>query len=413
MTTAAAEQVVFNPLHPAYRDDPHPFLHRLRANDPIHWSPVYRVWVLTRYADCTAALRDDRLSASARGWENYNRFYNRADSSAPPPSEVYRHWMLQLDDPDHARLRGLVNKAFTPRVVEMMRPRVREIVLELLDARVSVSEFDAVEELSYPLPIRVITEMLGVPTEDYLKVKEWSAALLPSFGPVMSIAQVGQISRVMADFSAYFHSLVELKRKVPADDLLSLLIDAQDQGNRLTTPELVATCILLLFAGHLTTVQLIAGGMLALANHPDQWRILKNSRDLIPGAVEEMLRFVSPLQVVGRTAKIDFELGGKLVRQGQMVFVSFPAANRDPDQFPDPDAFDVTRTPNRHIAFGYAGHFCLGASLARLEAQVVFETLLNRYDHIEVTAPRLERDSTLLLRGLKSLPVHLHPAGGA
>lgn len=415
MTTATLAPPTFNPLLPAYREDPHPFLRRLREEDPVHWSPVFQVWVLTRYADCLSALRDPRLSASSVGWENYAKFFRRPGQSAPPPSEVYRHWMLQLDAPDHTRIRGLVNKAFTPRVVEQMRPRVRSIVDELLDAvERNGGACDAVADIGYPIPIRVIADMLGIPPEDQPQVKAWSSALLPSFGPIMSADQLRQTSVAMSEFSAFYGRMVAARRRDPKDDLLSLLIAARDAGGKLTDPELVATCILLVFAGHMTTVQLIAGGILELARHPDQWARLRAQPALIPSAVEEMLRYLSPLQVVGRIATTDFELAGKTIRNQQMVLFSFPAANRDPAQFADPDAFDVGRTDNRHVAFGYGSHFCLGASLAGLEAQVVFESLVARFDSIELTSQRIDRDPTMLLRGLKSLPVRLgrKPSGG-
>ena len=398
--------VDFNPLLPAFIEDPHPFLRRLREQDPVHWSPVFQVWVLTRYSDALAALGDPRLSASASGWENRAKFFYRTGGdAAPPPMEVYRHWMLQMDPPDHTRLRALLNKAFTSRVAENLRPRIQTLVDEMLERVSSCDEMDVVADLAGPLPIRVICELLGVPSEGCERVTRWSHELLPSFGPIMSAEQLRTISATMAQFSAYMKEVLAFRKAHPQQHLLDGLIAARDSGNRLSDEELVSTCILLVFAGHLTTVQLIATGVLTLLRHPEQTERLRNDPGLSASAVEEILRFESPLQVVNRTASEDLEMGGKRIRKGQMVLISLVAANRDPEQFPEPETFDVGRTPNRHISLGYDCHYCAGAPLARLEAQIALATLFRRYPNLELRDQALQRDRNLLLRGVRKLRV--------
>lgn len=404
----------FNPLLPAFIEDPHPFLRRLREEDPVHWSPVFQVWVLTRYADALAALHDRRLSASASGWENRAKFFYRTGlDDTPPPMEVYRHWMLQMDPPDHTRLRSLLNKAFTSRVAENLRPRIQTLVDDMLERAGSEEEMDVVAAIAGPLPIRVICEMLGVPEDGRERVMRWSHELLPSFGPIMSTEQLRKISVTMTEFSRYIEELLTWRKAHPQRHLLDDLIAARDSGNRLSDAELVSTCILLVFAGHLTTVQLIATGVLTLLRHPQQAERLQNDPSLYATAVEEILRFESPLQVVNRTASEDLEIGGKRILKGQMVLISLVAANRDPEQFPQPETFDIARTPNRHISFGYDCHYCAGAPLARLEAQIALETLFRRYPNLELGGDRLHRDRNLLLRGLKSLKVRLGAQGPA
>jgi hypothetical protein len=407
-SSTSPAKAVYNPLVPGFRENPHPQLHRLRAEDPVHWSPVLQVWVLTRHADVLFALRDPRFSASALHWENYQRFFSRSGSvGTPPPAEVYRHWMLQLDPPDHTRLRALVSKAFTPRTVEAFRPQIQRMTDDLLDRVQGRGEMDLVADLAYPLPIMAIATLLGTPPEDYADIRRWSADLLPSFGPAMSAKQLEHVSRVTIEFSEYFKSLIACRRASPENHLLDALIAARDGANQLTDSELVSTCILLIVAGHLTTVQLIARGTLLLLRNPDQLSLLRRSPEMTSGAIEEMLRLESPLQVVNRTALQDIPIGGKTIRKGQMVILSLAGANRDPVQFPDPDRFDITRSPNRHIAFGFGEHFCAGAPLARLEAQVVFPTLLRRFPDLSLLERPLDYESSLILRALKSLPVRL------
>src|SRR6185312_5984637 len=337
------------------------------------------------------ALRDERLSASARHWDNYEKFYFRGGASqGVSPADIYRHWMLQLDAPDHTRLRALLNRAFTPRVVEQIRPAIQRRVDDLLDRVSDRAEMELVSELAFPLPLMIIADLLGVPTGDYPMIRRWSEELLPSFGPVMSVAQLQQIGRVMGHFKDYFRG--QIARRPAEKTLLARLIAAREGEDRLSEDELLSTCILLIFAGHLSATQLITNGTLLLLSHPDQKQKLQHQPQLIVPAVEEMLRYESPLQVINRTAMTDLEIGGKTIRKGQMVLISLPACNRDPQRFPEPDRFNIERSENRHIAFGYGAHYCAGAPLGRLEAQIALGTLLARFPNMQLTASPIERE---------------------
>ncbi|MEX0777943.1 MAG: cytochrome P450 [Phycisphaeraceae bacterium] len=432
---AGAGRPVFNPLTPQYRENPHPLLHALRAAEPVHWSPILGVWVLTRWADCLAALRHANLSADARHWAQYRKFFFRqapgspgspgghGDASSPVSAAVYRHWMLQMDGPGHARLRGLAAGAFAPRLVAAMEARIQSLVDGLIDRVESAGRMDLIADLAYPLPIAVICALLGVPVQDHARIRQWSSALLASFSPAMSLAAAGQVNEAMGQFADYFRQLVRQRRRQGRDDLLSALIAAGGGGggeapggecrveggggggDKLSDDELVGTCTLLAFAGHASTVQLIAGAAALLLQHPAQGALLREDPTLTAGAVEESLRHVSPLQVVYRTSKGPVELGGKVIPAGQMVLISLAAANRDPAVFADPDRFDIRRDSSRHIALGHGGHFCLGAPLARLEARLAITTLLRRLPRLALAEGGLDREPSLLLRGITRLPV--------
>jgi cytochrome P450 len=405
MPKSAMGMSAFNPLLPEYVRDPHPFLHRLRAHDPIHRSPVLGVWVLTRYADVHAALRDERFSASSRHWRNHERFFFRQSLGGQSLlAEAYGKWMLQLDPPDHTRLRALVNKAFTPRVVESLSGRIQQAVDRLLEPVIESANMDLVSDLAYPLPIIIIAELLGVPPEDHEKIKTWSRGLLPSFTPAMSAARAREASDTIAAFNDYFRHLAKQRRSQPRDDLLSALLAAREREDRLSEDELLATCILLAFAGHASTVQLIAGAALALIENPAQLQHLRDEAGMITPAIEESLRFVSPLQLVYRTTRDQVIIKDVTIPPGEMVFLSLSGANRDPAQFADPDRFDIRRSENRHVAFGYGIHYCAGAPLARLEARIAISTLLRRMCCIEL-AGEPTREPSLLLRGLSSLRI--------
>lgn len=407
---ARREPFAFNPMHPAYRDDPYPTLHRLRQEDPVHLAPLLDVWILTRYADVMAALRDPALSASVKNWRGYERFFLRDGvGSDNLLFEMYGRWMLQIDPPDHTRLRNLVNKAFTPRAVEHIRGQVAATVEELLDAA-GRERMEVVGALAYPLPLIVINQILGIPQADAERVKGWSAALLPSFSPALSIDALGRVNRALAEFRDYFRWLVEERRRNPGEDLLSALIAARDNEDRLDEDELHATAILLAFAGHASTVQALANIVLLLGQHPDQRELIRADPRLIGPAVEESLRHQSPLQIIYRTTQAPYSIGGKTIPAGELLFLSLPAANRDPERFPDPDRFDIRRQDNRHVAFGYGGHFCAGAGLARLELHVALAAFLRRYRSWRAEGPIPTRDANMLFRGVRSLPITMEPA---
>ncbi len=391
--------VHFNPMDPEFIADPYPTYHRLRAEDPVHHSPL-GFWVLTRYEDVVAALRDPRLVK-----EPIAAFVAARFGAAMPAMGLS---MLDRDPPDHTRLRGLVNKAFTPRVVEALRPHIQKIVDGLLARVEGAGTMDLIEEFAYPLPVTVICQMLGVPVEDRERFKQWGldiargldAILLPADSDVARRSAAAR--RALAE---YFRALIAERRAAPRGDMLSDLIAAEEAGDKLSEDELLATCILLLVAGHETTVNLIGNGTLALLRHPAQLRRLRENPGLIASAVEELLRYDGPVQRTARIPSADVTFDGLTIGKGEMVMPFIGAADRDPAQFPDPDRLDITRTDNRHIAFGWGIHFCLGAPLARVEGQIAISTLVQRLPKLALATDRPEYRQSLTLRGLTTLPV--------
>ena len=398
---AGGDELLFNPLLPEFHADPYPFYRRLREQEPVHHSPL-GFWVLTRYDDCVNVLRDPRF-----GREEFQQmltavYGDETEKPALPRSMLFR------DPPDHTRLRALVSKAFTPRMIETMRAHIQEIVDRLLDRVAGQDGMDVVEDLAYPLPVTVICEMLGVPVDDHASIRGWSADIARSLDAIglpsdAAIVERGRRSRrALAD---YFRALVVQRRARPQADLLSGLLAAEEQGDKLTVDEVIAMCLLLFIAGHETTVNLIGNGTLALLRHPDQLARVRDDPALIPTAIEELLRYDSPVQRTARIATTDVEIDGHRVSKGAMVIAALGAANRDPAQFAEPDRLDVTRRDVRHISFGHGIHFCLGAPLARVEGQIAIGTLLRRMPKLVLAEPSPEWRESSVLRGLKRLRV--------
>jgi cytochrome P450 len=393
----------FNPIDPEFVADPYPMYHRLRAEDPVHHSPL-GFWILTRYEDVVAVLRDGRFAKEAIAAFVAKRLGVEVATTGIGIS------MLDRDPPDHTRLRSLVSKAFTPRVVEGLRPRIQQIVDELLDRAEDQRGMDLIEEFAYPLPVIVICEMLGVPVADQERFRGWSLDLARGldatlFGPHSDVAARSRASREA--LTHYFRDLIAERRSAPRGDLLSALIAAEEAGDTLNEQELLATCILLLVAGHETTVNLLGNGTLALLRHPAELRRLRENPGLIGTAVEELLRYDGPVQRTARIPSADVTIGGRTITAGEMVMPFIGAADRDPAQFPEPDRLDLARADNRHIAFGWGIHFCLGAPLARLEGQIAIGTLVRRLPKLALACDRPEYRQSLTLRGLKALPVAL------
>ena len=391
----ASTELEFNPFLPEFHANPYPFYHRLRAADPVHRTPM-GLWILTRYDDVVSVLKDPRFGREEFAQILANVYGEGARS------------MLFRDPPDHTRLRGLVSQAFTPRMIERMRNHIQEIVDRLLDRVQNAHAMNVIADLAYPLPVTVICEMLGVPTDAHSGIRQWSADLarsvdaigMPTDEEVVTRGRVAQ--QAMLD---YFSDLIPERRQTPRDDLLSLLIAAEEQGDRLSEGELLITCLLLFVAGHETTVNLIGNGLLALLNHPDELAKLRADPTLLPSAVEELLRYDSPVQRTGRITNTDVELDGRKIAKGSLVVTALGAANRDPAHFPDPDRLDITRRDNRHVAFGFGIHFCLGAPLARLEGQIAIGSLQRRMPGLRLATSTLEWRESSTLRGLKELPV--------
>ena len=396
-----SSEILFDPFLPGFNADPFPQYRRLREADPVHQSPL-GFWVLTRYEDCVAVLRDQRFGRA--GFEGFLE----SVYGSPAGYERLPRSMLFQDPPDHTRLRALVSRAFTPRVVEGLRPRIQQVVDEIIDRALDARSMEVIGDLAYPLPVTVISEMLGVPAGDQESIRGWSADIARSLDAIglqvdPDIVDRGRSAR--RAIGDYFRQLLPERRRQPRNDLLSLLIAAEEQGDKLSEGELLSTCILLYIAGHETTVNLIGNGLLALLRHPDQLRRLREEPALAASAVEELLRYDGPVQRTARFTTVDVEIGGRAIDKGAMVVTVIGAANRDPAQFPEPDRLDLGRVDNRHIAFGFGIHFCLGAPLARLEGQVALGALARRLPALALATDTVEWRESQVLRGLKALPV--------
>lgn len=397
---------------PAVRADPYPFYARLRAEAPVRWDEAAGMdggWVLTRHADVMAALRDPRVTATRLGPpQNADWLPEEYREAARQVFRAMPHQLLFLDPPDHTRLRGLVSNAFTPRLVEAWRPRIVELANELLDPVEQAGKMDVIASFAYPLPAIVIAELLGVPPGDREQFIRWSSdfgAFLD--GSSLTPLEALQALQGVADFMDYFRGIIARRRLAPRDDLLQALLTAREQEDKLSEDELLANLVLLLAAGHGTTTHLIGNGLLALLRHPDQFQRLRETPALIPTAIVELLRYDSPVQLTGRSAREDLVIGDSKVAAGQHITTILGAANHDPDQFPDPDRLDVGRAENRHLSFGYGIHFCLGAPLARLEAEIAFAALTRRLPRLRLAGgaeSALDWQPSIVFRGLRSLP---------
>jgi hypothetical protein len=394
--------MLFDPFLPDFIADPFPYYHRLREAEPVHESPL-GFWVLTRYEDCVAVLRDPRF-----GRAGFEAMLAAMYGGGEPDDRRLPTSMLFRDPPDHTRLRALVSRAFTPRVVEGLRPRIQHIVDGILDRIAPARAMEVIGDLAYPLPVTVISEMLGVPARDQEAIKGWSTDIARSLDAIGLPAGPELVERARAARRAvgeYFRGLMTERRRRPGSDLLSSLIAASDEGDHLSEGEVISTCVLLYIAGHETTVNLIGNGLFALLRHPDQLARLREDPALVASAVEELLRYDGPVQRTARITTTDVEIGGRAIPRGAMVVTLIGAANRDPAQFPDPDRLDVARADNRHIAFGFGIHFCLGAPLARLEGQIALGTLVRRLPRLALASDAVEWRESQVLRGLRALPV--------
>src|SRR5438309_2954973 len=400
----ATTEPLFNPLAPEFIRDPYPSYERLRTTDPMHVTP-FGAYVASRHAEVSVVLRDKRFGKDFV--ERTKRRYG-AEIMDEPVFRSMRHWMLQQDPPDHTRLRGLVVKAFTARRVEDMRPRIQQVVDQTLDRIAAQGHMDLIEDFAFRLPVMIICDMLGIPEdhrEVFYKSSRDGGRLLD---PVpLSPAEIQQANAANLTAQMYFQQLFELRRKNPGDDLTTQLVQAEEDGSKLSNEELTANIILLFGAGHETTVNLIGNGLLALYRNPDQLALLKANPQLISNAIEEFLRYDSSVQMSGRVALEDIEdLGGKRIPKGESVLCLLGSANRDPAVYPDrPERLDITRQRIRPLSFGGGIHLCLGAQLARIEAEVAISTLLRRLPELRLDNPdNPEWRPTFVLRGLNSLP---------
>jgi len=393
----------FNPFTRSFIANPYPTYRLLRAEEPVHWSPSLNAWLLTRHQDSVTALRDPRLGREPRNVEGMGDV--QSSQSLGPFRRMQLQWLVFRDPPDHTRLRTLLNKAFTYRVAERLRPKIQDVANHLLDQVQPANHMDIVADYAFPLPLMVIAELLGIPVEDRQLLRQWANDLVGAIDITETPEVIERAGGVTLEFYDYLHDLLRLRRKDPKEDLMSALISAEEQGDRLNEDELLGMCVFLLLAGHDTTLSLVGNGMLSLLRYPDQFERLKREPALIHTAIEEFLRYESPVQMTFRLAFVDMEIGDKAIQKGQYVCISFGAANRDPDQFPDPDRLDITRQENRHLAFGAGIHYCPGAPLGLIEGQIAINTLLKRMPKLRLDSDEPAWRRMVVFRGLQSLPV--------
>jgi cytochrome P450 len=385
-------------LEPSSRQNPYPTYAALRSRDPVHRSERLGMWVLTRYDDVERVVADTtRFSVE--------RFAAGASTRDPTVADVLHHWTVYRDPPDHTRLRSLLGRSFLPRRLDALRPQVQRVVDDLVERMAAKGACDFISDFAFPLPATVIALMLGVPLADIPQVKVWSNQIADFIGGARSGQDAEHARSGLLQACAYFQELARARRRAPGDDVLTLLLGASEEGERLSEDEVVANCVLLLFAGHETTTNLLGNGLHHLLANAEQEALLRRRPELVPSAVEEALRYDAPVAGTLRIVREELTLRGCLLRPGDVVAAMLAAANRDPERFDRPDLFDVTRSPNRHLAFGYGAHFCLGAGLARLEAQTAFATLLRRFRRIVPTESAPRWKAQVFFRELTSLPI--------
>jgi len=393
---------------PAVLADPHPLYHRMRREDPVHWSESLRAWFVTRFDDVQSCLRDPRLSSRRTDSIVSSQLPAGDRPLAADYARLSRGMMLFQDGDDHHRLRTLGNHAFTPSALDRFRPVVQSVVDELLDRVAGKSSFDVARDLAQPLPAVVIARMFDIPAADRASFQEWADAAATFFGGTLGdpAASARAANAAALSLEQYFLKLLAERRRQPGDDLMSLLIHGQDEG-RLSAEEVCCQCIMLLTGGHVTTIDQFSNTIYAILAHPAELQKLRNDPALIKSAVEEAVRYDGAVGLARRVAAEDVEVRGRTIRAGNLVYLSVAAANRDPEVFPDPDRFDVTRSGNKHIGFGAGPHICIGSGLARRELEIGVTTLLRRFPNLRLAEgnPPRRRCETLVFRGFHSLPV--------
>jgi len=399
---------LFQLLDPAVHADPFPFYRRLREEAPVMWDPFMHTWVVTRYEDVHFVLKE----FSADRTPDPKKMEALGLPSLGPVADLMARQMLFLDAPDHTRLRKLCMSAFTPRRVDAMEDKVREIAHDLIDKAVQDGECELIADFAEPFPAIVTAGLLGVPLEDHRQLKAWSATFAEMLGNFQhNPDRVRDVLKCVADMTGYFRDAVREQERNPHDGLIRSLMDAEVDGQRLSEDEVIANTIVTMVGGQETTTNLIGNGILTLTRQPNKMAQLRAHPEIIESAVEELLRYETPSQHTARIVKQDTEIGGKLMKKGEAVMAVMAAGNRDPERFPNPDELDLTRTDNRHLAFGWAAHFCFGAALARMEARISYLALLARMEDIHVAVPEstLEWRTNSGLRGLSDLPLAFRP----
>ena len=397
-------------LSPERVADPYPYFAKLRQEDPVHWNEQYRAWFVHRFPDVWDGLRNPALSSDRVQPVFERKLSPEQQDERRPTFEILEHWMVFNDPPDHTRLRRLVNQAFTPRQINALRPRIDQVVAELLDDIGPRGQVDLIRDFAYPIPAVIIAEMMGVPAADRDLFKEWSdAIMILVFGGARVQDRRERAQRSLLELAEYLHGLIRRFRQDPEDNLITSLVQAKEQDDALSEDEIVSTCTLLLFGGHETTTNLIGNGTRTLLQHPDQLQRLRDDPKLLTTAIEELLRFDGPSKMQVRLVSEDTELGGKTLRAGDELYFVQAAANRDPDEFADPDAVDIGRSPNRHIGFGFGLHHCLGAPLARLEGSIAIDALIRHLPDLQPGPGPEVWHPTLISRGMEHFPVSFTP----
>ncbi|MBX3038984.1 MAG: cytochrome P450 [Anaerolineales bacterium] len=408
------------------RANPYPFYETLRTQDPIHWDVEMGFWVFTRYDDIASLYLDERFSRAQGLMRNFERLHEHEKQIAQPVYHSFSKTVFYSDPPQHTHLRSLMNHAFTPRYVERLRPFIQQTVNDLLDS--ANDEIDVIQALAYPLPVMVIAELIGLPASDRDKFKNWSDDLFAILGTVKNKPQhlLERAAQSLGEMTEYIKDLANKRRDNMGEDLLSILLSVSDVDGcpvphhtsgqlihepvasaTLTEEELVANINILLSTGHETTTHLIGNGILALLQHPDQLKLLKENPALLDSAIDEILRYDNPVQITYRSALEDAEIKGKLIHKGDLVNTILGSANRDPERFNNPNTFDITRSEGRHLSFGLGIHYCIGAPLVRLEAEIAFETILRRFPNLKLASDILEWQEHPIFRGLRKLNVSL------
>lgn len=399
-------------LSPHFRQSPYHVYSSLRAHNPVFWSEEIQAWLITRYDDVVSCLRDERISAN-RIIPRIKQFPSAFQAEFAPLLNVLSMWPLMLDRPEHTRLRTLINKAMVPGVITSFIPQIEKQAGELLDAALPGDTIDIIQSLALPFPLNVVSGIIGVREEDRPQLKAFAVDIVNFFGcpPAEYIERARTAMRAVKDTSAILRTIIAQRRIKPEQDLISSLIRAEENGDILSEDEIIATCLMMVFAGFETTTNLIGNGLLLLLQHPEQLQKLRETPALMPAAIREMLRFESPVQRLSRMAVEDFTLHGSQIRKGDLIFLIAASANRDENKFSHPDVFDITRDGRNHLAFGHSIHLCPGNNLAQLEAQILFDALLKRAPYITLTDPVPEWQKNLSVRSLVSLPVKLNQRG--
>lgn len=396
----------FNPFDAEFKANPYPYYDYLRTHDPIHWG-MLGGWVITRYADAKAILKDTRVDEAPMpdSFRKKSQYLAKKDRDLEALILASQHWLFFLNPPDHSKMRGLVAKAFKEQSLQKMTPEIQTIANQLLLPFKEKGSLDIVTDFANFIPIKVMMKFMGLPKQDEYFVRGWVRDIFRIFDPLNSLHKCEEMNQISREFSGYLQEHINYRRKQPQSDLITALVEAEDRGEKLTDTEIISSCMMLAAAGEGTTASTIGNSILALLNHREQLELLQQQPNLINKAVEELLRYDSPTQLVLRQAREPLEIAGKLIKKGDFIIVCLGSANRDSQQFVDPDRLDLCRSDNQHIAFATGIHFCLGAALARIEVPIAINTLVQQLPNLQSAINTVEYHDNVVTRFLKSLPV--------